>query len=435
MKGRLNLTVLFLLALPAIAWFYIGLFVTIQLWYPHGLTNEQLVQHVGNFSIVYLLWVVIFFIYTLFDIATFRNSATIISRLLAAMLTNGLIATAYFYFQPELILTPRRFLLVHILATTIGLAIWYAMIQIFLPKLWQRQLYFHQGLYDQNLHQEIENYLAQGIPSVWRFGGVFSEQVKLTPSRTTVVLPPSPTLPQDQLQKLYLLKREGVEFLEYHRFVEITQRMVPLSKVSEIWFLRSVDFGRHRVFDIFKRIIDILAGLIGSLILGVILPIVAVAIKLDSNGPVFFVQDRVGRNGKIFRVYKFRTMSGGVTDTWTQEKDSRITKVGKVLRRTRLDELPQMLNILLGNMSLVGPRPEQVGIVASLKQQIPYYDERHIVKPGLTGWSQLHVYANTLEGTKLKLQYDFYYIKHRSMWFDSEIILRTIFHIITLQGK
>jgi lipopolysaccharide/colanic/teichoic acid biosynthesis glycosyltransferase len=127
--------------------------------------------------------------------------------------------------------------------------------------------------------------------------------------------------------------------------------------------------------------------------------------------------------------------TGGAKDIWTATDDKRITRMGKWLRKLRLDELPQFWNILIGNMSLVGPRPEQVGIVQELKTQIPYYDERHIVKPGLTGWGQLHVYANSLEGTKLKLQYDFYYIKHRSLWFDLEIILRTIFHIISLQGQ
>lgn len=127
--------------------------------------------------------------------------------------------------------------------------------------------------------------------------------------------------------------------------------------------------------------------------------------------------------------------SGTSTDTWTETGDKRITKVGWWLRKLRLDELPQLWNIFIGNMSLVGPRPEQVNIVEQLKAQIPYYDERHIVKPGLTGWGQLHVYANSIEGTKLKLQYDFYYIKHRSLWFDLEIILRTVFHIVTFQGQ
>jgi lipopolysaccharide/colanic/teichoic acid biosynthesis glycosyltransferase len=128
-------------------------------------------------------------------------------------------------------------------------------------------------------------------------------------------------------------------------------------------------------------------------------------------------------------------MSGGPTNTWTKVNDPRITRVGKFMRKSRLDELPQFINLLIGNMSLVGPRPEQVHIVEKLRQQIPFYDERHLVKPGLTGWAQLNIYAGSLEETKLKLQYDLYYIKHRGFLFDLEIILKTVYYIFTWKGR
>jgi lipopolysaccharide/colanic/teichoic acid biosynthesis glycosyltransferase len=128
-------------------------------------------------------------------------------------------------------------------------------------------------------------------------------------------------------------------------------------------------------------------------------------------------------------------MSGGRTDTWTEKADPRITAVGKFLRKSRLDELPQAINLLVGNMSLVGPRPEQVHIVEKLRAEIPFYEERHLVKPGLTGWAQLNVYAATVEETKLKLQFDLYYIKHRSILFDLEIILKTIYYVLGWNGR
>jgi lipopolysaccharide/colanic/teichoic acid biosynthesis glycosyltransferase len=125
-----------------------------------------------------------------------------------------------------------------------------------------------------------------------------------------------------------------------------------------------------------------------------------------------------------------------VTDTvWTKVNDPRITTVGKILRKTRIDELPQSINLLKGDISLVGPRPEQPNIVEDLKKHIPFYDERHLVKPGITGWAQLNIYAGSLEESKLKLQYDLYYIKHRSFLFDLEIILKTIYYIFTWQGR
>jgi lipopolysaccharide/colanic/teichoic acid biosynthesis glycosyltransferase len=156
------------------------------------------------------------------------------------------------------------------------------------------------------------------------------------------------------------------------------------------------------------------------------------ATKLSSPGPVLFSQPRVGKYGTIFTVYKYRTMKiDGAHDTWTGTDDPRITRVGKILRRLRLDELPQSINLLQGNMSLVGPRPEQPHIVEAMRQEIPFYDERHLVKPGLTGWGQLNVYARTVEETRTKLQHDLYYIKHRSFGFDLEIIAKTVYHVVT----
>lgn len=426
-----------LLIFPAVLCFYIGLLLTIVIWYPDGLTPQGWQDHLVNFSIIYISWLIVLFIYTLFDLVTFRSSLLVISRLLGAMLTCGIIAVAYFYFQPQLILTPRRFLLVHLLITALGLALWYSVIQNLLPKIWKKQLYLHPQIYEQDLHGNIVEYLEMHRTLGWKFAGTYdaASPVKHL-NRATVILPVNFSMQENELRDMFEHKRQGVEFLEYHKFIELTQRMVPLEKVSEIWFLRSVNYSPRALSDALKRTVDIIIGAIGSLVLVLLLPILFAVIKLDSVGPVLFIQRRIGQGGRPFNVYKLRTMTtGSATDTWTQEQDLRITRLGKILRKLRLDELPQFWNIFIGNMSLVGPRPEQAAIVASLIDQIPYYNERHIVKPGLTGWSQLHVYANSLEGTKLKLQYDFYYIKHRSLWFDLEIVLRTIFHIISMQGR
>ncbi len=424
-----------LLLLPIIAWCYIGLFITMALWYPAGLDQDLWREHLLHFTVVYVLWLIVLFAYTLFDLSTFRSSTTIISRLIAAMLTNAVIATVYFYFQPELILTPRRFLLVHLAITTVGLAIWYALVQYILPRIWQRQLYLHSELYEQNLASDIQQFLATNNTLGWQFSGQFNPSYITTYERTTVLLPSSLQASTQDLEDLFRFKRLGVEFLDHHRFYELTQRTVPLSGLNQIWFLHSVSYGRHQVFDAAKRLMDIAIGVIGSIVAIIAWPIIGVLIKFTSPGSILFKQQRVGQNGRVFTLYKFRSMSGGATDTWTQLADIRITPVGKWLRRLRLDELPQFFNILKGDMSLVGPRPEQVHIVEQLKDQIPFYNERHIVKPGLTGWSQLHIYANDLASTKQKLEYDLYYIKHRGILLDIEIVLRTAFHMISMQGQ
>lgn len=226
-----------------------------------------------------------------------------------------------------------------------------------------------------------------------------------------------------------------MQFYNHREFYESLLRRVYLSQLNELWFLENIHYKEKRWYNFVKRFIDIITGVAGSAVFIATLPLIAAAIKLTTNGPVFFTQARIGRKGQAFRIYKYKTMSGGATHTWTAPNDPRITKVGKLLRKTRMDELPQFINLLTGHVSLVGPRPEQVQIVDQLCEQIPFYDERHIVKPGITGWAQLHTYAGNIEETKLKLQYDLYYVKHRSILFDLEIIIKTLYHVFTWSGR
>ena len=175
------------------------------------------------------------------------------------------------------------------------------------------------------------------------------------------------------------------------------------------------------------------------MILVLISPVVAVAIWFESGGPIFYSQVRVGRGGTTFDVFKFRTMIRDAEGTgparWTAPNDPRVTRVGRFLRRTRLDELPQAINVLRGEMSLVGPRPERPEFVEFLERQVPFYRTRLIVKPGVTGWAQVnHPYGDSVEDARAKLEYDLYYIKHRSILFDLRIVLRTVGTVISFQG-
>jgi exopolysaccharide biosynthesis polyprenyl glycosylphosphotransferase len=188
-----------------------------------------------------------------------------------------------------------------------------------------------------------------------------------------------------------------------------------------------------------KRVTDILAALMGLVLSLPLCLLTALAIKLTSPGPVFFRQERTGQDGAPFRLIKFRTMridaekeSGPV---WAQKNDTRVTPVGRFLRKSRIDEIPQFLNILAGQMSFVGPRPERPHFVAQLQQQVPFYPLRHTVKPGLTGWAQVrHPYGASIEDAQEKLRYDLYYIKNMSVMFDLNIILRTVGVILGAKG-
>jgi lipopolysaccharide/colanic/teichoic acid biosynthesis glycosyltransferase len=166
---------------------------------------------------------------------------------------------------------------------------------------------------------------------------------------------------------------------------------------------------------------------------------VALAIRLDSPGPIFYLQIRCGRAGRLFSIFKFRTMSIDAEQDgqarWATKGDQRITRVGRFLRQTRLDELPQLLNVLRGEMSIVGPRPERPEFVEMLQEEVPFYRTRLMVKPGLTGWAQIHYdYGNSVEDALIKLQYDFYYLRYWSVWLDLYIIFRTLGVVFRFRG-
>lgn len=423
-----------LLVIPTIAWFYIGLFLTMLLWYPAGVSTEQWQSHLLHFSIVYVLWLLTFFSYRLFDMETLRATQSYLARLFAVIAICLVIAVLYFYFQPALLITPRRFLLVHLLISTTGIVIWYALIRRAVAKGTQRDVYIHATL---SSVEEAQLLITHNEYLGLKFAGIIqSDQFSDFSEGAIIVLPERSKIDSAETRNLFSLRNKGVKFVEYHTFHENLTRTVHLSVLSDLWFIDSFDYGTHKLFDLIKRIIDVSLGLVGIVAWIVTFPVIALLIKLTSSGPVLFAQQRIGQRGKTFTLYKYRTMTtGSASNTWTAPTDNRITALGKFLRATRLDELPQSLNVLKGDMSIVGPRPEQVNIVEQLRQQIPYYDERHIVKPGLTGWAQLHVYASTLEETKRKLQYDLYYIKHRSLLFDAEIILKTIYNIISFSGR
>ncbi len=187
-----------------------------------------------------------------------------------------------------------------------------------------------------------------------------------------------------------------------------------------------------------KRLFDAVAAAFGLLVTFPLLLICAVAVRLDSRGPIFFRQRRVGRGHKPFDIIKFRTMIPHAEENGlriTADGDSRITTVGKWLRKTKLDELPQLFNVLKGEMSFVGPRPERPPFVASLQQQIPFYSARLLAKPGITGWAQvMYHYGSSEEDALVKLQYDLYYVKHQSVYLDLLIILKTVGTVLRCQG-
>ncbi|MEX2030811.1 MAG: sugar transferase [Anaerolineales bacterium] len=245
----------------------------------------------------------------------------------------------------------------------------------------------------------------------------------------------------EMFQVLLDAQERGVEITRMPVAYEEWLGRVPIQHLESDWILRSFvdEVQTGSLYELVRRAVDIAGALFGLALFFLVLPWAALAIALESGRPIFFAQKRLGRGGRPYPIVKLRTMRSneeeGKGSPWPSEDDIRMTRVGWVLRRTHLDEFPQFWNVLRGEMSLVGPRPEQVELVAELEREIPFYRARLLVKPGLTGWAQVNYGKGaSVEGSAEKLEYDLYYIKHRGFLLDLWIILRTIGAIIGMRG-
>jgi sugar transferase (PEP-CTERM system associated) len=226
-------------------------------------------------------------------------------------------------------------------------------------------------------------------------------------------------------------KIQGTEVEDWATFYEKVMGKIHIANLQPRWLVFSDGFRAFGIAKALKRVIDVAVALPGSILTALLTPLLALIIKLDSRGPVFYRQERVGEHGRVFSLVKFRTMrldaELATGPVWASTDDPRVTRVGRVLRRSRLDELPQFFNVLRGEMSLVGPRPERPAFVAQLQERVPFYGYRHAVKPGITGWAQVrYPYGASLEDGWEKLQYDLYYIKNMSIFLDLIILMQTI---------
>jgi sugar transferase (PEP-CTERM system associated) len=230
---------------------------------------------------------------------------------------------------------------------------------------------------------------------------------------------------------LVAVKAMGIPIEDCHTFYERLASKIAVADLPPEWIALSEGFRRDRLVLATKRIIDVIVSFVGLVLSAPLILFTAISIKLESRGPVFYRQERVGQSDQRFVLYKFRSMTkdaeADMGPVWASERDPRVTRVGAIIRKIRIDEIPQMINVLKGEMSFVGPRPERPYFVDRLKQNIPYYDLRHTVKPGITGWAQIsYPYGDSEQDAVEKLQYDLYYIKHMSPIFDLQIIFESL---------
>jgi len=402
--------------------------------------------------------------FDLYDSAVLNDRRAVQIRLAQALATACGFLVLLYALYPSVQLDRRVFLI----GSVLGAALLFLWRKVFsklnsLPHFADRALIVGEGSLSELLRQELESRPELGIRVVGRItdlghpGSGFSEAGDAAESGTDspsrgdlaravedlranrIVVAMGERRSRLPVELLFSLKCRGVDVQEGSEVYEAITGKVPIESVRLSWLLFTPGYLVSRFLMFRKRCVDIafsLTGLICSLPLG---PFVIAAIKLDSRGPVFYRQKRTGKDGVVFDCYKLRTMRADAeADTgpvWAADDDPRITKVGRFLRQSRMDEIPQLWNVLRGDMSLVGPRPERPEFTSALMRDITYYSLRHTVRPGITGWAQIrYKYGNSVEDAKQKLRYDLFYIKNMSIGLDLLIFLQTLKVIILSRG-
>lgn len=432
---------------------YSSLALTLLIRYWPNFNLERLSQHFWPFTIIYLLWLIVFYIAGLYALDLARNNLAFYSTLFKGLAINAGLAIAFFYFIPYFGITPKTNLFLNLVIFVILVSLWRNFYNYFL-----KSEAFLNNLLIIGQTKETRQ-LIDLIKTHPQLGYRFIEELKPNNIQTpfdlleiatkknikTIVTAIDPHQDNHLAKGLYQCLPLKISFSDFPNFYEKIIGKVPLSSIGEIWFLENLAESQKNFYETSKRILDMLGALIFGLISLIFYPLIALIIKIDSRGPVFIRQKRVGQDGQSFVLYKFRTMRATAKDgssepegrpIYAQINDSRNTRVGKIFRKSRFDELPQLWNIFLGQMSFIGPRAERVEFVEELEKQIPYYQIRHIVKPGLTGWAQVNFrYGASVEDSVEKLQYELYYIKHRSFILDLSIILKTIKIVLKGGGR
>lgn len=430
---------------------YAALALTILIRYG-TLTGDLWRLHIIPFTIVFGIWVIIFFINNLYSLHLFKHNFRFYGSLIQNLIICLLVGFSFFYLTPTSVtsLKPFRVLLLVILIFTVLFILWR---RLFLLSLSNKS--FHTNVLFLGLNDEAQQLIRALIerphlgyrpcyviyaPDQPALGDVNDiphsrDIAQLRPiiekyAVQTVVAVNSATQAPDAARFLFDIIPLGLTYYNFTDFYEKITGKVPVISLQKSWFIENLLSGQRVWYELLKRVQDVFFSILFGLLALPLVPFIIVGIKMTSPGPVLFVQTRTGRAGKLFAAMKFRTMQVNAESNgpqWATKNDPRVTSFGKFLRKTRLDELPQFINILKGDMSFVGPRPERPEFISMLTEQIPYYKERLLVKPGLTGWAQINFkYGETIADALTKLQYDLFYLKNRSFALDTSIVLKTI---------
>ena len=430
-----------------------SLILTLTLRY-NGIPGRALLSiHLPPFLLLFLFFLVINYSAGLYNRQALLSAPSrTLGLLIRSQTIAVLISIAFFYFAP-LAIAPKANLFIYAIISMIVLTVW-RLVMFPVVSRSRNQKAILVGSCDEidGLRNEINTRARYGfvfVESIKPTGSVddtttmISEMVKKSGASVMVVDMHNPTL-ESAMPFLYSLIFTGLQVIDAGRLYENIFGRIPLSMVGDRWLVENTgtSIGGRRIYDVLKRLMDIVFSFILGVISLIFYPFVYVAIKLEDRGPLFIRQSRVGRNGNTVEIVKFRSMTandGGNYTNGNAKTQLKITRVGKFIRLARIDELPQLWNVLCGDISLIGPRPELPALVSVYEKEIPYYHVRHLIQPGLSGWAQIYHqthphHAVAVNDTREKLSYDLYYIKNRSFMLDVRIALETLRALLSRRG-
>lgn len=400
-------------------------------------------DHLIPFSPIIIIWILIFIVFDLYNPKFFKD-LHFYKNIIIATLISFSTSIAIFYIKPPAGITPKTVLLIYTIIFISLFTLWrYFYSKSISPKIFSKNiLLLGNNQETEELTNTIESIPQLGYKIITHYPnadyGIKNIQNEIKHKDIHLVIIPDDINTNDESIKiLYESIFLNVDYINFSNFYEFIIKKIPLSTINENWFLKNISANPNKINDSIKRTLDMTIATLGFIVSLSVYPIIILAIKLNSKGPAFITQKRIGQNNMIFNNIKFRSMLVNDGGKWPEKNDKRITKIGKILRKTRIDELPQLINVIRGDISLVGPRPDIIDLYAKLESEIPYYKIRNLVKPGLTGWAQIHQESppHSVESTKQRLSYDFYYLKNRSLLLDLMIILRTIKTLLSQKGS
>jgi len=452
----------FFLAVVDVILMYISLVLALILRHGTSLTADYVFLHLTHFVPIFAIWLVTFYVLGLYRLDRTFDTNNFFLLFMVAFLTAGLLSVVYFYIRPEVDIAPKLLLVIFVIVYAVLLWFW----RFFYQKLWIQTRKNRIGVGFVGFSEEVSDIIQElgrhkllgydarfifvrspiHATTVLKEDGIVViqdiDKIRQTITKANVnvvVLATRRTeLSPDLLRELYGLMDLRVRFMRLPDFYEMIFRRIPIHAINESWFLENIDLQASVPYETIKSIVDWILAFVLCVVSVPFFPFIALGIKLESKGPVFFKQERVGRNGVPFTMIKYRTMREDGNDfSPTQKDDGRVTKFGAFLRAMRIDEIPQVVNILKGEMSFIGPRPERPDLAAELARAIPYYQQRHLLKPGVTGWDQVcgEYHSPSISDTQKKLQYDLYYLKHISFTLDISILSKTIMTVARRRGR